>query len=331
MITYFNIAIIITVCLTTTVYAKQSVELPETITLNNAVMKLIPAGEFIMGSNKKDEQQLQSEFGSINPWFMDEHPKHSENLAAYYINQYEITNSQFKQFVKNKSYMPPDSWISSGYIVSMKMDKLEVLPVETIRKLVIDKFRIDIDTRSLTKTELINVISKHFSAMDNLPVNDIDWFGAEAYCEWVGAKLPTELEWEKAARGKNGNEFPWGNGFESGLSNTGEEDWPMGLTPGGFYQRDKSDFGIFDLAGNVSEWVFDWYEAYPNSDYKSERYGKQFKVVRGAGWGGNGHYALELYQRGAYRYAQSPDAILDDLGFRCAANVDTALHSVTGH
>ncbi|HFE38065.1 MAG TPA: formylglycine-generating enzyme family protein [Gammaproteobacteria bacterium] len=306
--------------------AKQTT-LPDSITLKGAVMKLIPEGEFIMGSDKKDNNGLQVEFGSVNPLYLDEHPLHKEKLKSYYINQYEITNQQYRDFVKGGGYGPPSNWMETGYIVSMKMNRLKALPIEKIRNLAVNKFRIDIDTRSLSKEALIDAIEKHFKSMNELPVHDVDWFGAEAYCEWIGAQLPTEKQWEKAARGTKGNEYPWGNDFEPGLSNTGDEDWPMGVAPVGSYQSDKSPFGIYDLAGNVTEWVFDWYDSYPNSDYKSEKFGKKYKVVRGAGWGGNGHYALHMYQRGAYRFFHSPDAVLDDLGFRCAADSETALNT----
>ena len=86
----------------------------------------------------------------------------------------------------------------------------------------------------------------------------------------------------------------------------------------GSYPTDKSPYGVFDMAGNVSEWVADWYQPYPGTDYQSDAFGKKFKVLRGAAWGREGHYAMHQFQRGAYRFYLDPDSILEDVGFRCA-------------
>ena len=80
-------------------------------------------------------------------------------------------------------------------------------------------------------------------------------------------------------------------------------------------------YGLYDMAGNVMEWVQDWYQAYPGSAYASEAYGKTYKVVRGGGWGGLGHYALAQFYRAAYRLYMRPDALFTDIGFRCAKDV----------
>ena len=305
--------------------ANSNQAMPNEITLKGVTMKLIPAGEFIMGSNKEDTKGLQHEFCSIKPWYLDEHPKHKLKTDAYYIGEYEVTNKQYRDFVANTHRNPPTSWIESGYLVTLKEDKLKQLSEPQLRKVAVDRFHIDVDTRKMHKAQLINVIDKYFKSLDNMPVHNVSWYDAEAFCEWDGgAKLPSEIQWERASRGDNGNEFPWGNKFEPGLSNTGDEDWPMGTAPVGSYKKDRSAFGIYDLAGNVSEWVFDWYQPYPGSDYKSEQYGKKFKVIRGAGWGGSGHYALEMYQRGAYRLYLNPDTEDEDLGFRCSVDANTA-------
>ena len=93
------------------------------------------------------------------------------------------------------------------------------------------------------------------------------------------------------------------------------------MAPVGSYPSDKSPFEVYDLAGNVSEWVEDWYKPYPGSDYKSDDFGTKYKVIRGAAWGREGHYAIKLFQRGAYRFNLSPDSTLADLGFRCAKDL----------
>jgi len=296
----------------------QAAGLPEKIELADSSMVLIAAGEFVMGSDKVDTQKRDTEFGSIKPWYLDEHPRQVKQNKDFYIDQYEVTNGQYKSFVLATRRQPPSHWMEDGYLVSMKRDKLAQLSVVKLRNVVVNTFQLDIDTRKMSKQALLEALDKHFTREDKIPVHNVNWFDAADYCKWAGKHLPTEAQWEEAARGRVGNEFPWGNDWEPGRANTGDEEWQFGAAPGGSYDKDKSSFSVFDMAGNVSEWVSDWYDAYNQSDYQSEKYGRQYKVIRGAGWGGSGHYALEMYQRGAYRLYLSPDADHEDLGFRCA-------------
>ncbi|MDH4273518.1 MAG: formylglycine-generating enzyme family protein [Gammaproteobacteria bacterium] len=280
-------------------------------------MVLIPAGDFIMGSNKLDDTLKSKEFGSVKPWFMDEHPQHKQHLNAFYMDRYEVTNARYRAYIAD-GHQPPEYWLETGYIVSIKPEKLKELDVEKLRRLAVERFDIDADTRTMDKPQLLSAIQQHFQEMDVLPVVYASWFDANAFCRWAGKRLPSEAEWELAARGRDGNEFTWGNDWAAGKSNTGDQEWPMGVAPVGSYQDDKSPFGIFDLAGNVSEWTADWYQPYPGSDFSSADFGHKFRVVRGAAWGGSGHYALQLYLRGAYRFNLPANYAKEDLGFRCA-------------
>jgi len=147
------------------------------------------------------------------------------------------------------------------------------------------------------------------------PVTNVSWFDASAYCKWSGGRLPTEEEWEKAARGTDGRLFPWGNEFDLKKVNTlGEYD---GITPVGKFPEGASPYGALDMAGNVQEWTADWYRQYPGNNFEDKDYGEKFKVVRGGGWGGMGHYTMQVYVTTPFRSIAPPDGAYNDVGFRC--------------
>ena len=285
-----------------------------------AGMVLIPAGPFVMGSNKTDAS-MADQYATAKPFYDNEHPRHSATLPAFYMDRYEVTNAQYRDFVDGANHPPPDYWIYGGYLLSMTPDKVKALSVEHIRHLVTRVFKLDVDTRTMTKAQLLAAIDKRYAYMDKLPVTNVSWYDAHDYCAWAHKRLPREAEWEKAARGKDGRQFPWGDKWKAGMSNTGEESWDDGVAPVGSYKTDKSPYGVYDMAGNVREWVQDWYRPYPGSDYHSKDFGTQYKVMRGAGWGREGHYQLSEFERGGYRFYLDPQAAATDVGFRCAADV----------
>jgi len=238
-------------------------------------MILIPAGEFIMGSDDVDSSGKSQEFGFNEPWYLPEHPRHRLFLKAFYIDKTEVSNGAFK------------AWL--------------------------------IKTGKYTPQQIDMIAQRIKMGREQDPVRLVTWTKAQEFCYAQGKRLPSEAEWEKAARGSDGREYPWGNEWHADYLNAGQNE--DNLSPVGSYPQGASPFGVLDMAGNVMEWTESWYEAYPGAQYVSPNYGRKRKVVRGGSWGGIGHYVIPHYFRTAYRFNFPPDSAYNDVGFRCAKDV----------
>jgi formylglycine-generating enzyme required for sulfatase activity len=285
----------------------------------NIAMVLVPAGEFIMGSDRVDSEGLQKQYGIDKPLFLDEHPQHKVHLSAFMIDTFEVSNIQFKEFILKTKRLLPFEWGHNGY--GLTMEEAGRMNIDRLRKIGAEDFKLDMNTRKMKRKALMDAMQKEQAKRDPYPVTGISWDYANEYCKWRGQRLPTEAEWEKAARGPNGLEYPWGNDWNVAKTNTGENnDSEDGLAPVGSYPQDKSPYGAYDMGGNVMEWTASPYERYPGSTLDSKEFGQGAKVIRGSA-GSVGHYALSYFFRGATRQTADPVMSGEDLGFRCAMDV----------
>ncbi|MGB0909905.1 MAG: formylglycine-generating enzyme family protein [Nitrospirales bacterium] len=217
---------------------------------------------------------------------VDERPTHDVFLDAFYIDKYELTNGRYLQFVIETGHRTPHH------------------PTDP--------------TKGIWQGNIMP------ESIIDLPVINVDWFDAEAYCTWAGKRLPTEAEWEKAAKGPNEWRFPWGDMEPTDKHlNYNQVTWrgEATLVPVGIYEAGKSPYGAYDMAGNVWEWVADWYDSqyYSKSPERNPK-GPQtggYKVLRSSGWQGETPQA-----RIFTRIMSKPLDRNHSTGFRCAKDAE---------
>lgn len=213
------------------------------------------------------------------------------------------------KFTRGSNLADDEKPIRKIYLNAFYMDKYEVTVGEYAKYLTVTDMEEPPDWDTMNQPQ-----------HQRRPVVNVSWEDAVNYCKWAGKRLPTEAEWEKAARGANGGIYPWGNEAPTRLhANYGRSDWNehMALSPVGSFEAGKSPYGIYDLAGNAWEWVFDWYEHdfYKKSPEKNPigpARGDE-KVVRGGSW----LYVSE-FLRSAHRFNAHPSNRHFGYGFRCA-------------
>ncbi|MBI5788463.1 MAG: formylglycine-generating enzyme family protein [Candidatus Schekmanbacteria bacterium] len=236
--------------------------------------------------NEKDGSEMifipEGEFtmGS-SEGFSDEHPRHKVNLKSFYIDKYEINNVQYKKFVKETGHRIPKNRIDPRYEM---WDNAGNFPPDTAQ----------------------------------LPVTNICWDDAAAYAKWAGKRLPTEAEWEKAARGADQRRFPWGNEAPTEKTANFARTWQgfktiLNVSEG---QNGASPYGVINMAGNVAEWVADYYDPHyykiTSGDNPQGPVSGDYRVIRGGGFPDP-----EFYLRTSDRDYDMPDDCFKGVGFRC--------------
>lgn len=223
----------------------------------------------------------------------DEAPEHRVYLDAYWMDKYEVSAENFAEFLNAVDNV-------KGYYLDNKFGTLFFK----------DRFH-------------------PRPGLENHPVNNVTWLAANDYCKWRKKRLPTEAEWEKAARGASAQVFPWGNTPPSAalaryFQTWSKEEKHQVMVPVQALAEGRSPFGMHNMAGNVKEWVDDWYdrEYYKEqSEYANPRgpIGGEFKVVRGGSW-----RDLKGFIYSTFRNSGNPASRMDDYGFRCAKNAAPA-------
>jgi formylglycine-generating enzyme required for sulfatase activity len=278
------------------------------------VMVYVPAGEFVMGNS--GAQWVWS--GNLRDGdldlqvFTDESPQHTVFLDAFWIDQTEVTVAMFRTFVEDTGYETTaerEGW-GSPWTAG---------PIEE-------------EWPHIEGVDWRHPRGPSSDGEPDHPVVQVTWYDAAAYCEWAGARLPTEAQWEKAARGTDGRLWPWGDAYDGRLGSFCGAECPIVrwrhlshsdgyafTAPVAFFPGGASPYGALDMAGNVWEWVADWYgEDYyagsPSQNPPGPETGAE-RTQRGGAWIDN-----QSWVRCTVRHHTSPSVRCDDLGFRCAVS-----------
>ena len=261
-------------------------------------MVIIPAGEFTMGASVQ-ERVVALQFGWSQDWLLrmaglieSAGPTHQVALDTYYIDRHEVTNEQYEEFLVATGHPLPRFWDRSAF------------------------------------------------NGDNQPVIGVSWHDAWTYCSWAGKRLPTEAEWEKAARGTDALEYPWGEVWDPSKLRSADSvgdraidnynDWifwragPMSeavTAPVGSYPDGASPYGVLDMAGNVWEWVADWYDpsyyaTSPERNPSGPAKGTA-RVLRGGAWDVPRVVAFTWFREHFVPPWYTESAVV---GFRCASD-----------
>jgi formylglycine-generating enzyme required for sulfatase activity len=254
-------------------------------------MVYVPAGEFPMGST-----------GAAN---LNEKPQHTVYLDAFWIDRTEVTMAQYRLFTK-----------ASGYQTRAEEKGWAYAWVESAK-----------EWQKVNGADWQHPFGPESSVEQDHPVVQVTWADAAAYCTWAGGSLPTEAQWEKAARGTDGRKYPWGNTFDGTWLNycdstceggdSAFDDGYRFTAPVGSYPSGVSPYGALDMAGNVWEWTADWYDdsyyAISPAQNPTGPESGQYRVLRGGSWNHD-----QSGMRTTFRLDSSSDESVDNFGFRCA-------------
>lgn len=248
--------------------------------VDGQVMVRVSGGEFTMGTSVEQAANLAAKFGIQASALSMEAPRSSLSLEEFWIDQMPVTNAEYKKF----------------------LDANPERPVPFVDDPLAHSFNWDAKTRMFP------------ASRGAYPVVLVSWYDASAYCQWAGKRLPTEAEWEKAARGTDARLYPWGNEWDSTKANTAEGRI-NDATPVGQFTKGGSPYGALDMVGNVWQWTSSLDRPYPyhTTDGREDPNAEGLRVVRGGAW-----LFGAAITRTAMRSAFEANDVSLSIGFRCA-------------
>ena len=288
--------------------------------IDNMEMVFVPSGTFMMGSNGEQIDKAMEDCKKMYHGERDcnrliysrqEQPQHEIYVDAFWIDKTEVTNAQFCKFLN-----------ANG---NQTINGIKLFEPGAGHRGVVYGYIIETDG-----------VFKPKSGYEAYPIIEVSWYGSKSYCDWIGGRLPTEAEWEYAAKGSLNNIYPWGNEFNGNLVNyrdstfnfdnlgkdTAFTDGHPQWSPVGSYPLGASWCGALDMTGNVHEWVSDWYadDYYSNSPKLNPKGpgNGTLKIGRGGSW-----YDPSWHVRCSYRKVLIPSsARMHWIGFRCVIPAD---------
>jgi formylglycine-generating enzyme required for sulfatase activity len=297
-------------------YLEEIAEIKERDSVSTSGMLKIEGGEYMMGGNSQQARR-------------DEFPQHKEKIETIWVDETEVTNAEFREFVEETGYV---TTAERSFKINDKTFPPGAMVFYAENPQAWWKFKEGANWKHPQGSE------SSIENKENHPVVQVSWYDAMAYAKWAGKRLPTEAEFEYLARGGKENEiYHWGNDFEKAIDyvNFHQGDFPVSNEIKDSFEKTApvksfppNSFGLYEISGNAWEWVLDTYypNAYSKLEQRTDGFFKEYfnpeqqKVIRGGSFLCSESYCTGY--RNAARMSSTPESGLEHLGFRCVKDVE---------